>query len=201
MGLTLIWGMMNFINFAHGEFVMLGMYVALLVVVWLPAARRCLRHGGGARRCSSSASAIYLSLIRHVFRGPMLSQILSTFGLALLLRYRAFYIFSANFVSLPQTSLSGTINLGGIFLPVAQLVAGAVAIALTLGAALAAHPHHYWQQARGGRRSRRRDADGDPARPHAGAGLGAVGGRCGHGWRLDGYGLSVVARRSARLSG
>src|SRR2546423_11140916 len=34
-GLTLIWGMMNFINFAHGEFVMLGMYVALLVVMWL----------------------------------------------------------------------------------------------------------------------------------------------------------------------
>jgi branched-chain amino acid transport system permease protein len=43
-GLTLIWGMMNFINFAHGEFVMLGMYVALLVVVWL---------GGGLRRSAS----------------------------------------------------------------------------------------------------------------------------------------------------
>ena len=28
-GLTLIWGMMNFINFAHGEFVMLGLYVAI----------------------------------------------------------------------------------------------------------------------------------------------------------------------------
>src|SRR6516164_8794101 len=38
-GLTLIWGMMNFINFAHGEFVMLGMYVAFLVVVWLHARR------------------------------------------------------------------------------------------------------------------------------------------------------------------
>jgi branched-chain amino acid transport system permease protein len=129
-GLTLIWGMMNFINFAHGEFVMLGMYVALLVVVWL--------HGGPAVFVSAAALAlfvlgvgIYLSLIRHVLRGPMLAQILSTFGLALLLRYTAFFIFSANFVSLPQTSLAGTLNLG-IFLPVAQLVAGAVAIVLTL---------------------------------------------------------------------
>ena len=30
-GLTLIWGMMNVINFAHGDFVMLGMYVAFVV--------------------------------------------------------------------------------------------------------------------------------------------------------------------------
>ncbi len=55
-GLTLIWGMMNFINFAHGEFVMLGMYVAFLVVVWLAAGRRSSRL---PRRwlCSCSASA------------------------------------------------------------------------------------------------------------------------------------------------
>src|ERR671924_1586751 len=108
-GLTLIWGMMNFINFAHGEFVMLGMYTALLVVIWL---------GGGPpvfAVCAALALfalgvAIYLSLVRHVLRGPMLAQILSTFGLALLLRYTAFWMFSANFVSLPQTSLSGTLN-------------------------------------------------------------------------------------------
>ena len=30
-GLTLVWGMMNVVNFAHGDFVMLGMYVAYLV--------------------------------------------------------------------------------------------------------------------------------------------------------------------------
>ena len=95
-GLTLIWGMMNFINFAHGEFVMLGMYAALLVVVWL---------GGGPAAFGSVAAIalfvlgviVYAGLIKHVMRGPMLSQILSTFGLALLLRYTAFWIFSANF--------------------------------------------------------------------------------------------------------
>jgi len=130
-GLTLIWGMMNFINFAHGEFVMLGMYTALLVVVWL---------GGGPAAFGLAAAialfalgvAVYVLLIRHVVRGPMLAQILSSFGLALLLRYTAFWIFSANFVSLPPTSLAGTISLGGIYLPIAQLVAGLVAITLTI---------------------------------------------------------------------
>src|SRR3954470_7992687 len=130
-GLTLIWGMMNFINFAHGEFVMLGMYVALLVVVGL----------GGGPEVFGFASAfalfvlgvmIYLSLIRHVTRGPMLAQILSTFGLALLLRYTAFWIFSANVVSLPQTSMSGNLNIAGILVSVPQLVAGVTAIVLTI---------------------------------------------------------------------
>jgi branched-chain amino acid transport system permease protein len=131
-GLTLIWGMMNFINFAHGEFVMLGMYVALLAVLYL---------GGGPIGFVAAAAlalfalgvATYFALIRHVLRGPMLAQILSSFGLALLLRYSAFFIFSANFVTLPQTSLAGTLDIGGIFLPVAQLVAGLVAVTLTVG--------------------------------------------------------------------
>src|SRR5262245_12373406 len=130
-GLTLIWGMMNFINFAHGEFVMLGMYVALLVVVWI---------GGGPALLSFAAAmalfilgvAVYLSLIRYVLRGPMLAQILSTFGLALLLRYTAFCIFSANFVSLPHTSLSVTLNIAGVLIPVPQMLAGLVAAVLTV---------------------------------------------------------------------
>jgi branched-chain amino acid transport system permease protein len=130
-GLTLIWGMMNFINFAHGEFVMLGMYAALLVVTWF-AGGPIVFGVASALALFALGVAIYFVLIRYVVRGPMLSQILSTFGLALLLRYTAFYVFSANFVSLPQTSLAGTLNLAGIYLPVAQLVAGAVAITLTV---------------------------------------------------------------------
>jgi branched-chain amino acid transport system permease protein len=130
-GLTLIWGMMNFINFAHGEFVMLGMYAALLAVTWL---------GGGPAVFGLAAAIalfalgvlIYASLIRYVIRGPMLAQILSTFGLALLLRYTAFWIFSANVVSLPETALSGNLNIGGILVAVPQLVAGITAAVLTV---------------------------------------------------------------------
>jgi branched-chain amino acid transport system permease protein len=65
--------------------------------------------------------------------GPMLAQILSTFGLALLLRYAAFWIFSPNVVTLPHSYLSGMINLHGILIRESQLVVGAAAAALTIG--------------------------------------------------------------------
>jgi branched-chain amino acid transport system permease protein len=131
-GLTLIWGMMNVINFAHGDFVMIGMYTAFVVTVWL--------HGGAAPAGIAAAAllfvggvAVYYGLIRQVMRGPMLAQILSTFGLALFIRYAAFWLFSANFVTLPEGALGGTLNVAGIYLGVPQLVAGTVAIALTGG--------------------------------------------------------------------
>src|ERR1700760_2769023 len=75
-GLTLIWGMMNVINFAHGDFVMLGMYSAFVAMVWL--------HGGvGLAGLAAAVAlfivgvAVYYGLIREVMRGPMLAQILS----------------------------------------------------------------------------------------------------------------------------
>jgi branched-chain amino acid transport system permease protein len=131
-GLTLIWGMMNVINFAHGEFVMIGMYVAFLVVTYL---------NGGPVAFGAAAAVllflfgvvVYLSLIRHVMRGPMLAQILSTFGLALLLRYLAFWIFSANFKTLPDDLIPGVLNVGGILVGMPQLVAGVAALLLTIG--------------------------------------------------------------------
>ena len=131
-GLTLIWGMMNVVNFAHGDFVMLAMYVAFFCFTLL--------HGGPLLSVPLAAlllfglgMIVYLSIIRHVMRGPMLAQILSTFGLALLLRYAAFWAFSANFVTLPDTLVGGTLVIWGLRLEAARLLAGCVALALTLG--------------------------------------------------------------------
>jgi len=130
-GLTLIWGMMDVINFAHGEFVMIGMYVAFLIVTWA--------HGGPLVFGPAAAAllfllgvGVYFSLIRHVIRGPMIAQILSTFGLALLLRYLAFWLFTANFKTLPESLIPGTLDIGGIYIGMPQLVAGVAALILTL---------------------------------------------------------------------
>ncbi|HLW46896.1 MAG TPA: branched-chain amino acid ABC transporter permease [bacterium] len=131
-GLTLIWGMMNVVNFAHGDFVMAGMYLAFLAVVWLRAGPAVFT-GVAAALLFLFGTAVYYGLVRRVMRGPVLSQILSTFGLALLLRYSAFWIFSANFVTLPTVALSGTVHLGPVVVGTAQLVAGGAALLLTAG--------------------------------------------------------------------
>jgi branched-chain amino acid transport system permease protein len=131
-GLTLIWGMMNVVNFAHGDFVMLGMYVAF--VVWTVM-------GGGpaaavpiaAVMLASLGIVCYFVLIRHVMRGPMLAQILGTFGLALLLRYSAFWYFGSSFRTLPETLVGGTLLIGPVRIEASRLLAGAVALAVTAG--------------------------------------------------------------------
>jgi branched-chain amino acid transport system permease protein len=130
-GLTLIWGMMNVVNFAHGDFVMLAMYIAFFCYTLL--------HAGPLLSVPLAAVllfllgvVVYLLLIRHVVRGPMLGQILGTFGLALLLRYAAFGLFTADFRTLPDTLSGGTLAFGGLRVEGARVIAGGVALAITL---------------------------------------------------------------------
>jgi branched-chain amino acid transport system permease protein len=130
-GLTLVWGMMNIVNFAHGDFVMLGMYVAFVVYTlfgagpWLGAPMAVLV-------LATLGVVVYFGLIRDVMKGPMLAQILGTFGLALLLRYSVFWWFGANFLSLPENLVGGTFDFLGLRIEASRLLAGAVALLVTL---------------------------------------------------------------------
>jgi len=131
-GLTLIWGMMNIVNFAHGDFVMLGMYVAF--VVWtLFGVGPVLAMPIAALVLATLGIVVYFALVRSIMKGPMLAQILGTFGLALLLRYAAFWWFGANFLSLPENIVGGTFDVWGIRIQASRLLAGAVALLVTGG--------------------------------------------------------------------
>jgi branched-chain amino acid transport system permease protein len=131
-GLTLVWGMMNIVNFAHGDFVMLGMYAAFVIftlfgvgpAVGAPVATLLLATVG---------VIVYFALIRDIMKGPMLAQILGTFGLALLLRYSVFWWFGANFLTLPNDLIGGTLVFGGLRIEASRLLAGVVALLVTLG--------------------------------------------------------------------
>jgi branched-chain amino acid transport system permease protein len=131
-GLTLIWGMMNVVNFAHGDFVMLAMYVAF--VVWTAM-------GGGPAASAPIAAMLlatlgvicYFLLVRHIMKGPMIAQILGTFGLALFLRYAAFWYFGSDFRTLPDNIVGAPFVIGGLRIDAPRLLAGGVALLVTLG--------------------------------------------------------------------
>ena len=131
-GLTLVWGMMNIVNFAHGDFVMLGMYVAF-VVYTLFGAGPLLGAPLAILVLATLGVVVYFGLIRDIMKGPMLAQILGTFGLALLLRYSVFWWFGANFQSLPENIVGGTFDILGLRIQASRLLAGAVALAVTVG--------------------------------------------------------------------
>ncbi len=131
-GLTLIWGMMNVINFAHGDFVMLAMYTAF--IIWKlfgigPAGSVPI----AALVLATVGIISYFALVKHIMRGPMIAQILGTFGLALLLRYSVFWAFGANFLSLPDNIVGGTFDVLGIRIQASRLLAGTVAVLVTVG--------------------------------------------------------------------
>src|SRR5439155_9622483 len=123
--------MMNVVNFAHGDFVMLGMYSA--VMVWTAL-------GGGPFAAVPVAAMLiatlgvlsYFLLVRHIMKGPMLAQILGTFGLALFLRYAAFWYFGANFKTLPDTILGSPFVFGNIRIDAPRLLAGTIGLVVTL---------------------------------------------------------------------
>src|SRR5260370_33438732 len=102
--------MMNIVNFAHGDFVMLGMYVAFVVYTLLGAGP-LLGAPLAMLVLATLGVVVYFGLIREIMKGPMLAQILGTFGLALLLRYSVFWWFGANCLSLPENLVGATLYL------------------------------------------------------------------------------------------
>ena len=92
LGLTIIFGVMDIVNFAHGEFLMIGMYTAywtsLLLhidpLITLPAS---------AVVGMLLGLASYYWLVKYLIRGPMIAQLFGTFGLMLFLRYLAQFLF------------------------------------------------------------------------------------------------------------
>jgi len=128
LGLSLIFGVMNIVNFAHGEFMMVGMYVAYLLSTSL--------HLDPLFSLPVAALAGYLLgvvsyrlLVHRILRGPMVAQLFGTFGLMLFLRYLAMYIFTPDVRSVKQGILVGkTLSMGWISVDASKVFSAGVCI-------------------------------------------------------------------------
>ena len=132
LGLGIVFGLMGIINLAHGEFVMIGAYVAYVVHAngfshWLslPLAAVVLFVLGGM---------IELTLIRRIHRQPEVT-ILATFGLSICLRQVAELVFTKDFRGVPNP-VPGATRAFGVLFPTYRYVligiAGAIVVATLL---------------------------------------------------------------------
>lgn len=129
VGLTLIFGVMDVVNFAHGEFLMLAMYltfglalVGLNPIFALPFV---------ALAAFVLGAIVYRLLIRRLLDGPPSTVVFGTFGLLVFLQGAAQYFFTSDYRSVPNPPFQGTLHLGNIALGEAQLIAGFGALAMT----------------------------------------------------------------------
>ncbi|MEE8275263.1 MAG: branched-chain amino acid ABC transporter permease [Alphaproteobacteria bacterium] len=121
-GLSLIFGLMEIVNFAHGEFMMLSMYTAFWLyslfgldpLVSIPFCVAALFLVG---------VATHYGIIRRVLDAPMLVQLTATFGLAVFLRSAAQFLWTPDFRSIRDPIAAGRVEVMGIFLGVPQIVA------------------------------------------------------------------------------
>jgi branched-chain amino acid transport system permease protein len=130
-GLSLIFGLMDVVNFAHGEFLMLAMYATFGFAVFahldpvlsLPLVAGVMFIVG---------ASVYAGVVRHAMRSKVntgMVQIFSTFGLATLIQGGAQFFFTPDFRNVDHTWLSTkTLDLGGIFLPWSQIFGGLISL-------------------------------------------------------------------------
>lgn len=132
VGLCLIWGVMDVINFAHGEYLMVAMYVSYWLGYLADIDPLISTVAAGAFIFILGALT-YKLIIRYTVGKPPLAALLATFGLAMLLKNFCLNRFSPNFRILSGTWLGDkTFQLGSIIVPVPQLVAGFLALAVVV---------------------------------------------------------------------
>jgi branched-chain amino acid transport system permease protein len=119
MGLTLIWGVMGVVNFAQGDFLMIGMYIA-----WLMYACFGFVPYVSVFICAGALFVFGLItqrfLISRVVELPMAARIYTTFGLSLFLTNLVLMVAGAQMRSIP--SPGWVIRLAGLFVDVPRFI-------------------------------------------------------------------------------
>lgn len=131
IGFSLIWGVLNIINFLHGSFIVLGSYIAYFAFVYFgispfiaPLFVMPLMFVMGY--------ALQRSVLNFVIGKPVLITLTLTFGLDLILNNLMLYGFTANFRRVVFERPFPTLDIYGIIIPADRLLAMGLAILLTL---------------------------------------------------------------------
>ena len=131
IGLTLIFGVLKIVNFAHGEFLMLAMYVAWAIVsatgITTYAAMAIvtpLLFGFGL--------LVYLLIVRPGIAKPHLVLVFATMGLSIAMQNLALVAMTADLRDVPPLFGGTPIKFGPLYFRVELMVGFLISIAVTL---------------------------------------------------------------------
>lgn len=133
IGLTLIFGIVKVVNFAHGEFLMVGMYLTFVITGWL-----------GIHPLYTIAFVVPLLFVagaatqRFIIQPLMTArddhiQIFATVGLSTAMINLALLIFGADIANTPPGGLRMPVEIGPVRVLSGQLAILAAAVALVIG--------------------------------------------------------------------
>jgi branched-chain amino acid transport system permease protein len=135
-GLSLIFGVLRIINFAHGALFMFGALIAVSLTALAPGATGSFVAAliGAAAGLAVLGAAIETGLLRRIYRAPHEYQLLLTFALVLILGDAAKLIWGRedNSVQVPAL-LTGSAQAFGLTFPIYRLFLIAVGIAVAIG--------------------------------------------------------------------
>jgi branched-chain amino acid transport system permease protein len=131
LGLSLIFGVMRVINFAHGEMMVWGMYVAYTILLWT----------GVDPFFSFLVSAVILffigyllqwTIVNRIIDCPEAMQVLPLVGMAMVFENSARIIWGPDYIS-PQSRFAlSSLSLGNLMIDVPRLFAFSLAVIITL---------------------------------------------------------------------
>jgi branched-chain amino acid transport system permease protein len=129
VGLTLVFGVMRIINFAHGEFLMIAMYAGyfawsllgidpIVAIVLVTPVLMIL------------GTLLYSGVMRFALRVPEINQMAVTLGLSMLFQHLALVAFTGDNMLVTQARAVAGVELGPVVVQVNQLIACGISMAL-----------------------------------------------------------------------
>jgi branched-chain amino acid transport system permease protein len=144
LGYTMVYGILNLINFAHGDVLMVGALTSLSMILWLQTHWPDMP--GWLLMIVGMAAAIpvciVLSLIiervayRPLRNAPRLAPLITAIGVSLLLQTMAMIVWGRNYLTFPQLLPSDPIPVAGATVTVTKLLVVALSAAIMFGLTL-----------------------------------------------------------------
>lgn len=132
IGFSLIWGVMNLINLAHGSMIILGAYVTWLIATTTGMDPFLTIPVSGAV-LFVLAYLIQRFLINHVIEGSVFMTLILTFGLNLVLINLNLALFTADLRSVAVSYSGAGLQFGEIRVPFVRIAVFVLAVTLTVG--------------------------------------------------------------------